>query len=94
MWAVVLQTFVLVFLAELGDKTQMAVLLQAGQSRQWIAVTLGAMLAFALATLMAALIGQLLGKSLPEKPLRLVAGALFIVLGAWIIWTSLSGKDV
>ena len=92
MWAVVLQTFVLVFLAELGDKTQMAVLLQAGQSRQWIAVTLGAMLAFMLATLMAAVIGQLLGKSLPEKPLRLIAGALFIVLGAWVIWTTLSGK--
>jgi putative Ca2+/H+ antiporter (TMEM165/GDT1 family) len=55
-------------------------------------VTLGAMLAFMLATLMAALIGQLLGKSLPEKPLRLVAGGLFIVLGAWVIWTTLSGK--
>ena len=92
MWPLIVQTFVLVFLAELGDKTQMAVLLQAGQSRQWVAVTLGAMLAFALSTLLAAVVGGLLGKSLPEKPLRLVAGALFIVLGVWVIGTTLAGK--
>ncbi len=92
-WKVLAQTFVAIFLAELGDKTQMVVLLQSAQSKRWLAVSVGAVLGFALATLLAAVIGQVMGKALPEKPLKLVAGALFIALGIWVIIATLTAVE-
>ena len=90
-WKIFFQTFAAIFFAELGDKTQMVVLLQASESKRWLVVSLAAVAGFALATLLAALLGQVVGKSLPEKPLKIVAGALFIVLGVWVVLAALYG---
>ena len=79
--------FGLVFLAELGDKTQLAVLAMASQ-RGPLSVFLGASLALVVSTAIAVILGTVAKEYLPEGALRLVryaAGALFIGFGAWTI---------
>ena len=79
--------FGLVFLAELGDKTQLAVLAMASQ-RGPLSVFLGASLALVVSTAIAVILGTVAKGYLPEGALRLVryaAGALFIGFGAWTI---------
>ncbi len=79
--------FGLVFLAELGDKTQVAILAMAAD-RKPLSVFLGAGLALLLSTAIAVALGALARGGLPESALRWVrygAGALFIGFGAWTI---------
>ena len=79
--------FGLVFLAELGDKTQLAVLAMASQ-RGPLSVFLGASLALVVSTAIAVILGTVAKGYLPEGALRLVryaAGALFIGFGVWTI---------
>ncbi|HAP32502.1 MAG TPA: hypothetical protein DCQ14_05555 [Firmicutes bacterium] len=59
-WHVFLATFSLVFLAELGDKTQLAVLLMAAQDRPMWGVFFGSASALVLSTLIAVLLGTVI----------------------------------
>lgn len=84
----ILTTFALVFLAELGDKTQLAVLAMASRSSPW-AVFVGAGAALLVSTLLAVVLGCMLPRFLPAssaKILHYIAGGLFVVVGAWTIW--------
>lgn len=73
--------FVTVFLAELGDKTQLATLaLAAGGHARWL-VFLGAALALIVSSAVAVLVGSALGQVVPALWLRRGAGALMIGLG-------------
>jgi len=84
----ILTTFALVFLAELGDKTQLAVLAMATRNTPW-AVFVGAGAALLASTLLAVILGCTLPRILPEsstKILHYIAGGLFIIVGAWTIW--------
>ncbi len=85
--ATVAAAFGLVFLAELGDKTQLAILTMA-TDRKPLSVFLGASLALLTSTAVAVALGALAKGFLPEGALRwvrYVAGALFIGFGAWTI---------
>lgn len=84
----ILTTFALVFLAELGDKTQLAVLAMASRSNPW-AVFVGAGAALLVSTLLAVVLGCTLPRFLPAsstKILHYIAGGLFIIVGARTIW--------
>ena len=84
----ILTTFALVFLAELGDKTQLAVLAMATRSSPW-AVFVGAGAALLVSTLLAVALGCTLPRFLPAsstKILHYIAGSLFVIVGAWTIW--------
>jgi putative Ca2+/H+ antiporter (TMEM165/GDT1 family) len=71
-----ISTFVTIFLAELGDKTQVAVLLMSAQShRPWI-VFGGAASALVATSLVGVLLGRWLGKWLSPQVLRLVTGGI------------------
>jgi len=83
-WSALLSTFGLIFVAELGDKTQLAVVTQTCKYRQPWAVFLGASLALTAVTGLGAAGGQLLGRFVPEPVLRLVAAAAFGVMGLLI----------
>lgn len=84
----ILTTFALIFLAELGDKTQLAVLAMASKGSPW-AVFIGAGAALLASTMLAVLLGCALPRLIPESATRVlhyIAGGLFIVVGAWTIW--------
>jgi|Deesub1362B_J571_1020462.scaffolds.fasta_scaffold04116_4 putative Ca2+/H+ antiporter (TMEM165/GDT1 family) len=79
--------FGLVLLAELGDKTQLAILAMATQRGPW-SVFFGASLALVGSTAVAVILGTVARGYLPEGALRLLryaAGALFIAFGTWTI---------
>jgi len=89
MLKIALSAFTLVFLAELGDKTQLAVLALATESRSPWAVLIGVGSALLLSTALAVGLAYLLHKTVPAgfaKGLHYVAGALFILVGLWTIF--------
>lgn len=78
-----------VFLAELGDKTQLATLLFASKdSVSLLTVFLAASLALIAATAIAVAAGALVSQHIDPKILSWVAGAGFIVIGTWTIWSA------
>jgi putative Ca2+/H+ antiporter (TMEM165/GDT1 family) len=74
----------LVFVAELGDKTQLAVVTQTCKYRRPWPVFLGASVALALVTLIGAIGGQLLSRVIPALALRIVAAVAFVVMGVFV----------
>ena len=81
-----LTVFVTIFLAEIADKTQVATLLYASQSKNnKLSVFVGSALALIIATAIAVYIGSLLSKWVNSKYLSWFAGIAFILVGIWII---------
>ena len=78
--------FAAVFLAELGDKTQLAMVLFAsdGQHNRWF-VFAAASAALIASTGIAVLLGAALERYLSELPLKLLAGSGFVAIGSWMI---------
>jgi putative Ca2+/H+ antiporter (TMEM165/GDT1 family) len=81
--------FLAVFLAELGDKTQLATLLFASNTEvSKVGVFLAASGALVLSTLIAVLVGSQLSQYISPRILKIVAGLGFIIIGTWVLWTS------
>lgn len=80
-----LTVFMTVFLAELGDKTQLATVLFASRSSggRWV-VFAAASLALVLAAGLGVLAGDWLSRNVPEAWLHRVAGAGFVAIGVWV----------
>jgi putative Ca2+/H+ antiporter (TMEM165/GDT1 family) len=79
--------FASVFLAELGDKTQLATMLFASNGRQApVLVFAAAAGALCLSTALAVVCGNLGGQYLTRVPLKLIAGIGFIVIGLWTVY--------
>ncbi len=79
--------FGIVFVAELGDKTQLATLLFASKSPgNLVAVFLGASVALILASAIGVAAGGIISQYVSPKLLSYVAGVGFLVIGAWSIW--------
>ena len=81
---IVISTFSSVFLAELGDKTQIATLILSAQSGKPLVVFIGASLALVCTSLIGVLLGRWIANTLPRKRFTLMAGALMITLGIWL----------
>lgn len=80
---IIVATFVafgVMFLAELGDKTQLLAL-TFGSQYPLRRVALGLFVGYGAAGLMAVAVGQLLGASLPTRPIEVVGGLIFVVFG-------------
>jgi putative Ca2+/H+ antiporter (TMEM165/GDT1 family) len=76
-----------VFLAELGDKTQLATLLFASRAAtSLIGVFLAASLALVTATAIGVLAGAIIASHVQPRYVSYVAGAGFILIGIWTIW--------
>jgi len=89
MLKIALSTFALVFLAELGDKTQLAIFTLAAETTSPWGVLIGAGIALLLSTVLAVLLAVAVHHLLPDdwtKWIRVGAGALFILVGVWTIW--------
>ena len=78
-----------VFLAELGDKTQLATVLFASKpSVSLVTVFVGASLALILSSLIAVAAGSVISQYVDPRYLSYIAGAGFIIIGIWTIVTA------
>lgn len=84
-WKLMLTTFGLLFLAELGDKTQLSVFSLVAKHKSPLPIFLGAAAALVLVTGIGALVGQGVAQVVPEETLKKGAAVLFVVLGV-LIW--------
>lgn len=75
-------TFATLFVAELGDKTQLAVITMTSKTKEPFKVFLGATLALACVTLLGVFVGEALLRIVPEQVIKKIAAAAFIVIGA------------
>lgn len=81
-----LSIFSVVFLAELGDKTQLATMLFASERNVSKWTVFGASsLALVAAAGLAVLVGGTIGKYIPPRTLKWVAGLGFIAIGIWTV---------
>ena len=82
-----LPIFVSVFVAELGDKTQLATLLFAtDQNLNRVGVFVAASAALVLSTLLAVVLGELVGRLVSPVVLQVVAALGFITIGVWMLF--------
>lgn len=81
----VLYTFFLVFIAELGDKTQLATMLLAAKSNSITAVFLGSCLALICSSFIGVFAGAYITKHIPPQYIQNSAGVLFILMGILIL---------
>ena len=88
---VMLTTFGMIFLAELGDKTQLATFCFAADSKSKLAVFVGSAGALVLTSGLGCLLGSFVSRLVPANYLNIGAGVLFVILGAWMIFFP-SGK--
>lgn len=79
-----LPVFISIFMAELGDKTQLATLLFATEKNlsRW-QVFLAAAAALTLSSLLAVLVGEQISRFVSTKTLKMAAGIGFLIIGAW-----------
>ncbi|GIU82220.1 MAG: TMEM165/GDT1 family protein [Acidobacteria bacterium] len=87
-WKAFIAAFITLFLAELGDKTQLAVITMSANTDSKWSVFLGASLALILVTLIGILVGDLISKYIPTEWLHRVVAVAFILIGVLM----LSGK--
>jgi putative Ca2+/H+ antiporter (TMEM165/GDT1 family) len=80
-----LTTFGTIFLAELGDKTQLATFAFSAESHSRLAVFLGSAGALVLTSLLGVLFGSAVSRLIPPHYIKIGAGTLFIVLGLWML---------
>jgi Ca2+/H+ antiporter, TMEM165/GDT1 family len=90
-WQVFLLAFTTLFIAEMGDKTQLAVFSLVTDSKAPVAVFLGASAALTVVTLIGVLFGGLVTKIIPVNFLKVGSGLLFTGIGIYILWEAFSG---
>jgi len=92
MLATFLAVFASVFLAELGDKTQLAtVLFSADNPASRWTVFFAAAGALVASTVVAVALGAMAERYLTMIPLKLIAGIGFVLIGGWTIWSHFQG---
>jgi Ca2+/H+ antiporter, TMEM165/GDT1 family len=78
-------TFITIFLAELGDKTQLATLAFSAEGKSRLAVFIGSAGALVLTSLLGVVFGAAVAKLVPPNYIKIGAGALFVILGLWML---------
>ena len=77
------------FIAEMGDKTQLATITLAAQFHTVLPVWCGTLLGMIIADGFGIIVGTVLGKRIPEKTIKWVAAIVFILCGVWGLWDCL-----
>lgn len=87
-WKMVGTTFLAVFVAELGDKTQLATLSFASSGQSRLSVFVGSALALVATSAIAVMVGEALSRVVPPLLLQRIAGVAFLVIGGWVLWST------
>lgn len=82
---VLLTTFGIIFLAEMGDKTQLAAMTMSAQTKRPWAVFLGASVALAAVSALGVLVGGVIGDYVPLEWVKRGAAVAFIVIGVLML---------
>jgi len=91
-FSVIVSTFAAIFVAELGDKTQLATLSLAGGRPAKLEVFIGSAAALVLTSAIAVLAGDLIARVIPPIWMKRIAGAAFLVMGALFLWETRSAR--
>ena len=91
--SLLLSTFITIFIAELGDKTQLATLTMSGTSNKPLAVFLGSSTALVFASLVGALAGGSISNFVPEIILKSIASITFFILGMRLFINSFTSNE-
>jgi putative Ca2+/H+ antiporter (TMEM165/GDT1 family) len=89
-WQIVITTFITVFLAEIGDKTQLTTLMISAQSHQPLIVFAGAAIALVSTSLLGVLAGKWLAKTFSPSLLNTLAGLSFLILSISLLWDAIA----
>ena len=91
-WKILITVFASVFVAEMADKTQLVTMLFAADKdvSKWT-VFFGSAGALVLTSALGVLAGTLLAQMINVKVMSVVAGAGFILIGAWTLYHGLTG---
>jgi len=84
-WRLFMTTFGVIFLAEMGDKTQLAAMTMAASTKKPVAVFIGAALALICVSALGVVVGSLLSDYLPMIWIKRVSAVAFIVIGVMIL---------
>lgn len=90
-WKLFVSTFFAVFIAEMGDKTQVATLSLAGSSTSRLTVFGASATALVLTSAIAVLAGEAVARVVPPIWIKRAAGVIFLVLG--VIYIATAGKE-
>ena len=83
--SILITSFSTIFLAELGDKTQLATLMLSAQSGRPIIIFTAAALALISTSLLGVLVGQWIANNLPRQRFTLVSGIIMLSLGIYLV---------
>ena len=84
-WGVFGVTVIAFFLAEMGDKTQVATVMLAARFESLVAVVFGTTLGMLLVNVPTVFVGKAAAEKIPFRAVRIAAAALFAGLGAWVL---------
>ena len=84
-WRAMITTFGVIFLAEMGDKTQLAAMTLAAQTKKPLAIFIGAAVALVCVSAIGVLVGAGLSQYLPLIWIKRVSAVAFIVIGVLIL---------
>lgn len=84
-WRVFLTTFGVIFLAEMGDKTQLAAMTMAAQTKRPWTVLVGSALALTAVSAIGVVVGGMVGEYVPLIWVKRVAALSFIAIGVLIL---------
>ena len=84
-FSILITSFSTIFLAELGDKTQLATLIISAQSGRPLIVFTGAALALIFTSLLGVLIGRWIANNLPRQRFTVVSGIVMLSLGIYLV---------
>lgn len=92
-WKLFASTFAAVFLAEMGDKTQIATMSLSGASSSRLSVFAGSALALVATSAIAVLVGGVVSRYVPAIWIKRAAGTVFIVLGVLYLASTFGTTD-
>ena len=84
-FSILITSFSTIFLAELGDKTQLATLILSAQSGRPLIIFIGAALALISTSLLGVLIGRWIANNLPRQRFTVVSGVIMLGLGIYLV---------
>ena len=84
-WKIFGTAFLTLFLAELGDKTQLAVITMTAKTDSRLSIFLGASTALIVVTLLGVLVGGTLAEYIPTEWLQRIVAAAFIIIGVLML---------